>query len=89
MSVGAGVYAVVYRQFTEVASPPGDWLLSLTEFQFGTINDYDVDIVRGNGFVSIKGLTSVRITALSVSGDGIIEARITIRRALPLWDDIP
>ena len=88
MGAGAAAYAVVYRQLTEVGSPPGDWLLSLAEFQFVASTDYDCDVVRGAGFVTSKAAASVRIRGTEVSNDGILEARITIRRNLPLWDDI-
>ena len=88
MGAALGTYGVVYRQVTESASPPQDWILSLTEFSFGTIFDYDVDVVRGAGFVTTKTATSVTIASTRVSTDAILEARITIRRALPLWKDI-
>jgi len=88
--VGAalGTYAVVYKQLTEVGSPPGDWLISLTDFAFTVTNDYDCEVVRGNGYVTAKSATSVKITSPSISSDGILEVRIIVRRALPLWKDI-
>ena len=88
MGAGAAAYAVVYRQLTEVGSPPGDWLLSLAEFQFVAATDYDCHVVRGAGFVTAKTNTTVRIRGTEVSNDGILEAQIVIRRNLPLWDDI-
>lgn len=88
MAAGASSYAVVYRQVTEVASPPGDFIISLAEFAFGDATDYDADVVRGNAFVSSKATGSVRITGTTVSIDGIIEVRILIRRALALWANI-
>lgn len=88
MAAGAASYALAYRQFTEVASPPGDWLLSLTEFTFATADAYDVHVTRGAGFVTAKTATSVRIRGTEVSNDGILEAQIVIRKALTLWDDI-
>ncbi len=89
MGAGLGTYGVVYRRLTEVGSPPGDWILSLTEFAFGIIDDYDAELVRGAGFVTSKAVASVRFTSTQVSIDGILEARILIRRALALWKDIP
>ena len=87
MGAALGTYGVVYRQLTEVGSPPGDWLISLTEFNFGTIFDYDCEVVRGNGYVTAKATTSVKITSPSISADGVLEVRIIIRRSLPLWKD--
>jgi hypothetical protein len=87
MGAALGTYGVVYRQLTEVGSPPGDWLVSLTEFQFGTIFDYDVDVVRGNGYVAKKLTTGVTIASPTISTDGILEVRIIVRRNLPLWKD--
>lgn len=88
MGAGAAAYAVVYRQKTEVGSPPGDWLLSLTEFQFTRTDDYDCHVTRGAGFVTAKATTSVRIRGTEISNDGILEAQIVIRKDLKLWDDI-
>jgi hypothetical protein len=88
MGVGIGTYGVCWRQRTEVASPPSDWLVSLAEFNFGTIYDYDVDVVRGSGFTSQKATTSVMIQSPVVSTDGIAEIRILIRRSLQFWKDI-
>lgn len=87
MGAALGTYGVVYRQLTEVGSPPGDWLISLAEFQFGIHQDYDCEVVRGNGYVTAKTATTVKITSPSISSDGILEVRIIIRRALPLWKD--
>ena len=88
MGAALGTYAVVYRQVSEVASPPGDFIISLSEFGFGIIQDYDAELTRGNGFVTSKAVGTVRISSPSVSLDGILEVRIIVRRALPLWKDI-
>lgn len=84
----AADYAVVYRQVSEVASPPGDFIISLSEFAFVSAGDYDADIVRGNAFVTQKTSSNLRITGTTVSIDGVIEVRISIRRALALWAPI-
>ena len=88
MGAALGTYAVVYRQLTEVLSPPKAWDLDLSEFQFGTIYDFDLECVRGAGFLSKKTTTSCIIDSVQTSRDGILEVRIIVRRALPLWDDI-
>lgn len=88
MGAALGTYAVVYRRTTESGSPPKAWDISLAEFQFGTTDDFDADVVRGAGFVSLKTTTALIIDAPQVSRDGIGEVRIIIRRSLPLWKDV-
>lgn len=88
MGAALGTYGVVYRRSTETGSPPKAWDVSLTEFQFGIIDDFDVDVVRGAGFVSLKTTTALIIDSPQISRDGILELRIICRRSLLLWDDI-
>lgn len=89
MGAALGTYGVWYTRTTEVGSPPAAWVIDLAHFNIGIIDDYDVEIVRGNAYVDVKGTTSVRIQPVSISGDAIIEARIIIRRSLNvLWDNI-
>lgn len=88
MGAALGTYGVVYRRVTESGSPPVAWDVSLTEFQFGIVDDFDVDVVRGAGFVSLKTTTALIIDAPQVSRDGVQEIRIICRRAMLLWDDI-
>jgi hypothetical protein len=85
--MAASAYAIVYRQRAEVASPPSDWKVSLTEFTFASEADYDCEITRGNGYVSEKTASYVRCCWNSVTTDAINEVRLTIRKGLKLWDE--